>query len=280
MPALDRSYISDPDIQADGAVHFVCSQNRAEWPWLALPPQHPLVIQTQNFWCSVGSSQALQTRDDSKWSALTWTKWALGDPAAGQAHRGRYRASDKSDNGRHMRFALELLDTQDRLIAKLDGKGVVFRTRDFESSRDKAKQQASHPAAATIDYAEPSQLGLSSTEPPLIAPLAEVDGVLQTTALITKENGLMPGHPYFSGSGDHVNAPHLAEVSRQAVCLLNNGQSPQITAAEMDMHRYIELGTPFEIRIEDRSDASVTLAISQLGKSCANIAMQWAKRDS
>lgn len=280
MPALDRSYISNAEVQADGLVAFACSQDVREWPWLALSPQHPLVIQTQNFWCSVGSGQALQARDDDKWSALTWTKWQLGDRAAGIAKQGRYRALDESEDGRQMAFAIELFDAADRLIVSLEGKGVVFRNRDFESWRETAKHAAKNPALARIEYADPKPLGLSDREPPLIAAVQNIDGAIQTTALITRENGLMPGHPYFSGSGDHVNAPHLAEIARQTVSLLNAGRTPLITGAEMDMHRYIELGTPFDIRIEQQTSTSVTLVLSQLGKSCANIAMQWGNRDS
>ncbi|QUL36848.1 hypothetical protein [Erythrobacter sp. JK5] len=275
MPALDRSYTSDHEVRADGSVAFACSQDVREWPWLALPPQHPLVIQTQNFWTSVGATQAAGTRDDSKWSALTWTDWVLGDRAAGIAARGLFERTDDNDK---LEFAIELFDAQDRLIARIRGRGVVFRTRDFESWRDKSKVKARDAAAETgvFDYAPREQLGLSSVEPPLIAPLREQDGSLTTTALITKENGLMPGHPYFSGSGDHVNTPHLAEVARQVACLLCDGRQVTITSAEMDMHRYIELDTPIEISIDVVAENRMTLSVSQLERSCATIAMEWA----
>ena len=272
MPVPDRSYICDPVVEAENTVTFACSQDVDEWPWLALPPQHPIVIQTQNFWTSVGAGRALKSRDDDKWSALTWTRWTLGDRDAGIATRGTYTL--KGEKGQ-IDFSTKLFDAQDRLITELDGKGVVFRTRDFESWREKSKQAVKEPTPSTLDYADAKRLGLSDVEPALIAPLAESDGTRQTTALITKANGLMPGHPYFSGSGDHVNAPHLAEVARQVASLASKDASLLPVGGEMDMHRYIELGTPFEIRIDGQSEESLSLAISQLGKSCARITLQW-----
>ena len=101
---------------------------------------------------------------------------------------------------------------------------------------------------------------------------------MSTQALITKANGLTPGHPYFSGSGDHVNAPHLAEIGRQVVSLLVHGKPLVVTHAEMDMHRYIELETPFEIAIERQGERRANLAIRQLDRSCATITMDWAIR--
>ncbi len=275
MPALSRYYTADYDVRPDGSVAFACSQDREEWPWLALPPQHPLVIQTQNFWTSVGAGQASGNRDESKWSALTWTDWKLGDLNAGQAVRGEYFPAHTDDK---LAFETDLYDAEGRLIAHIRGKGVVFRTRDFESWRkgSKSKAQKAQSAATDFTYAAREAVGLSAIELPLIAPLTSESDALATSALITKKNGLMPGHPYFSGSGDHVNTPHLAEVARQVASYLCDGEAVTVTAAEMDMHRYIEFGTPFEIAVKQPSDRKVELAVSQLDRSCAKIVLEWA----
>ncbi len=274
MPKLTRSYIEGPEVQSDGSVHFDCSQDADEWPWLALPPQHPLVIQTQNFWTSVGGTQALQSRDDSKWSALTWTRWQLGEKNAGHAVRGVF--SPSKDEGK-LEFSIALFDASDRLIAELTGKGVIFRNRNFEEWRKGSKTDALKVAAppAEFIYASREMLGLSEAEPPLIAPLSKVDGVLRTAALVTKHNGLIPGHPFFSGSGDHVNAPHLAELSRQAACLCTGNPALHIQFGEMDMHRYIELGTPIDITVTQQAEGQIRLEFSQLGKSCAATILRW-----
>ncbi len=273
---LERSYTSGHEVRADGSVTFICSSDTDEWPWLALPAQHPLVIQTQNFWTSVGATAALGARDDSKWSALTWTDWTLGDPGAGQAARGVFSPSGDGDE---LAFSTRLFDERDHLIAEINGKGVVFRTRNFEKWREGSKSTAKKETLAPTDfeYAPRELLGLSNKESPLIAPLNDIGGALATSALITKENGLMPGHPYFSGSGDHVNAPHLAELGRQTVSLLCKGAPFPISNAEMDMHRYIELGTPIAVVVDQTETHEATLAVSQLDRSCATITMRWSE---
>ncbi|MEP3049838.1 MAG: hypothetical protein ABJP48_10225 [Erythrobacter sp.] len=276
MPQLTRAYTSDHQVQPDGSVRFGCSNDQHEWPWLNLPAQHPLVIQTQNFWTSVGATDALGTRDESKWSALTWTDWHLGEPQSGQAVSGHFVPSGDEDE---IAFSTTLFDAQDRLIVTMNGKGVIFRNRNFETWREGSKKQARKQTTppAGFAYATRAMLDLPPQEPPLLAPLGIDDsGRLSTAALITKENGLIPGHPYFSGSGDHVNTPHLAEIGRQVVSLLNQGRSPVINFGEMDMHRYIELGTAIDIVIDQHSECAANLAIHQLGKSCATITMRWA----
>ncbi|MEO9461388.1 MAG: hypothetical protein ABJ242_01515 [Marinomonas sp.] len=274
MPKLTRSYIENPEVQPDGSVHFACSGDIEEWPWLALPPQHPLVIQTQNFWASVGATEALQSRDESKWSALTWTRWQLGDKDAGRAARGVFSRSGGEGN---LTFSIALLDASERLIAELTGKGVVFRNRNFEEWRKGSKADAFKVAVPPADftYASREALGLSQAEPPLIAPMTTVDGAVGTAALVTKQNGLMPGHPFFSGSGDHVNAPHLAELSRQAACLCTDNPALHVQFGEMDMHRYIELGTPIDLKVTQQADDEIRLNFSQLGKSCAATILRW-----
>lgn len=275
MPALTRSYTCEHELLDDGSVGFMCSQNLAEWPWLALAPQHPLVIQTQNFWTSVGAGKTLGTRDESKWSALTWTRWELGEPGAGIAHHGRF---ERTQGGDEMSFQTRLMDAADRLIVHIEGKGVIFRTRNFESWREGAKQSAHNAAMAParFPYAPRQWLGLTDEEPPLIAAMETLAGKQQTKALLTHDNALMPAHPFFSGSGDHVNTPHLAEIARQVVSLLRQGAPFLIASAQMDMHRYIELGTPMEIGIEDQREGYALLAIRQLQRSCARLTLEWA----
>jgi hypothetical protein len=279
MPKLDRSYTMNHDVQSEFRVAFDCSEDAAQWPWLALPAQHPLVIQTQNFWTSVGATQAIGSRDDDKWSALTWTDWELGDRKAGMAQRGVFERKGKEGE---MAFTTTLYDKLDRKIVTIGGKGVIFKNRNFEDWREGSKSVASKAKLPQGDfvYATQKQLGLSRLEPPLLGPLAQNNETLATQALITKSNGLMPGHPFFSGSGDHVNAPHLAEIGRQTASLLNasllrEGAQLEITSGEMDMHRYIELDTPFAVVLEEHTDVMAKLRVRQLEKSCAVIIMRW-----
>lgn len=265
----DRSYTRGNTVQDDGTVAFACSTDCAEWPWLELPPQHPIVIQTQNFWTSVGASAALGTLEEGKWSALTWTDWELGNRSTGHAARGTFARTLVDDQ---LAFETRLFDDAERLIVTMRGRGVVFRNRNFEAWREGAKREVVRRSPPEgFAYAPRRLLGLSEREPPLVSRL---DGS-QASALITKANGLMPGHPYFTGSGDHVNAPHLAEVARQIASLLCGGAALLVTGGEMDMHRYVELDCPFDIRVTAHGAGSATMEVVQMDRSCARLTLRW-----
>lgn len=265
----DRSYTDGNTVRGDGTVAFACSRDTAQWPWLELPPQHPLTLQTQNFWTSVGATAALGTREEGKWSALTWTDWELGDHESGVATRGTFARTLVDEQ---LAFETQLFDQADRLIVTMRGRGVVFRNRNFEAWREGAKRAiASREPPDGFTYAPRHLLGLSEREPPLVSRL---EGA-QAVALITKANGLAPGHPYFTGSGDHVNAPHLAEVARQVASLLREGAPFLVTGGEMDMHRYVELDCPFDIAVTGQDAASATMEVSQMDRSCARLTLRW-----
>ena len=270
MPApAGPAYTSEHEVHDDGSVAFTCSTDSEAWPWLELAPQHPVVIQTQNFWTSVGASAATGTLEEDKWSALTWTDWELGERGAGHAVRGTYERSQVGDD---LAFLTRLHDAADRLIVTMRGKGVVFRSRNFEKWREDSKKQANKRFdPGDFSYAPRELLNLGERELPLVSTLSDGRG----QALVTKENGLMPGHPYFSGSGDHVNAPHLSEIGRQVASQLANGAPILVTHGEMDMHRYVELDCPIEIEITDHKTGAVSMAISQLDRSCAAIDLRW-----
>ena len=273
MPAPPGpGYTSAHEVAESGAVTFACSTDVAAWPWLELAPQHPVVIQTQNFWSSVGAGAAMGSLDESKWSALTWTDWELGERDAGHAVRGVYERTQVGDD---LAFTTRLYDAADRLIVTMRGKGVVFRTRNFEKWREGSKKDAvSRMLLADFDFAPRELLGLGERELPLVS---QLEGE-RARALVSKENGLMPGHPYFSGSGDHVNAPHLAEIARQIASQVAGGAPILVTHGEMDMHRFVELGCPIDIEVTGREDCSVALAVSQLDRSCARLSMSFSER--
>ncbi|MGQ7829725.1 hypothetical protein [Altererythrobacter sp. Z27] len=269
MPApSSQAYTYGHKVEGDGTVSFLCSTDTDAWPWLELPPQHPIPLQTQNYWSSVGASAALGTLEEGKWSALTWTDWELGDRTAGMAARGTFSRTLVDDK---LAFETRLFDTAGRLIVTMRGRGVVFRNRNFEAWRAEAKREVSHDAPAGFAYAPRELLGLSERELPLVSCLTGKCA----TALVTKANGLMPGHPYFSGSGDHVNAPHLAEIARQVVSLMCDGAPFLVTGGEMDMRRYIELDCAFDIAITGQDDASATMQVSQMDKPCAQLTLRW-----
>ena len=261
-------YTTDHSVNPDGTVDFACSVDLRQWPWLALPSQHPIVLQTQNFWASIGAMDALDKLDEGKWSALTWSRWECGPRDCGIAVRGRYENTLVDDRPA---FSVMLLDAQDRIIAGMLGKGVVFRNRNFEHWRATAKGESEQTAApGDFRYASRSMLNLSEYEVPFVSALANG----HAKALITVANGLPPAHPYLSGSGDHVNATHLAEVARQVASLALDGAPFRIVGGEMDMRRYVELGCPFRIDVKTNDGNSIGMSLSQTDRDCATISLQ------
>ena len=94
-------------------------------------------------------------------------------------------------------------------------------------------------------------------------------------ALVTRESGFPPSHPYHSGSGDHVNSTHLVDVARQFAHLLNPGKLVTVIGGEMTFKRFVELGHPIIVELVEaaRSNESISLQIHQAGRHCADIVL-------
>ncbi|MEM7779302.1 MAG: hypothetical protein AAF697_02800 [Pseudomonadota bacterium] len=256
---------------ADGALTFQCSKNVEAWPWLSLAPRHPIVIQTQQFWASFCALQFEGGLEEGQWSALTWMDYAIGDPDAGQAERGTYNRIE-SETG--PAFALTLYDGEDRHIVSMRGRGVVFRNRNFEAWREGSKKAAkTERSTQPFAYATSGELGLGEGEFAFVGPLEK--GAAQIEVLVTPENGMPPNNRMIGGSGDHVNTTHFGEVTRQALCLIIGDPKVVVTGGEMALKRYVELGTPFSLRVMSREDNAIRFEVTQLGKTCAEIALRW-----
>ena len=272
MPqGLGDPYAFDFERRADGSLHFRCSTDTEAWSWLALPPQHPVVIQTQQFWASFCAILFEGGMEEGQWSALTWMDYALGDLAADHAVRGVY---SRIENEHGPAFAMTLHDARDREIVSMRGRGVGFRNRNFEQWREGSKSEAKkeRPQHA-FTYSDAAALGLGEGEFAFVAPLTE--GARQIDVLVTPVNGMPPHNRVISGSGDHVNSTHFGEVTRQALCLITGDPKAQVTGGEMHLNRYVELGTPFALRFETPKDGSVTFVLEQLGKDCAEISLRY-----
>lgn len=272
MPqGLGDPYAFDFNRMADGSLRFRCSGDVEAWPWLTLAPQHPVVVQTQQFWASFCALQFEGGLQDGQWSALTWMDYALGDLSAGHAVRGAY---NRIENERGPAFALALFDAEDREIVRMRGRGVVFRNRNFEEWREGSKKEAKQ-ARPKLDftYASPAALALGEGEHAFVAPLEA--GSNRIEALVTPENGMPPANRVISGSGDHVNSTHFGEVTRQALALVTGDPCVQITGGEMRLNRYVELGTPFALTFERGGEGAITFTLEQLGKPCAEIYLRW-----
>lgn len=260
-------------VSDDGRVTFKCSSDQVAWPWLALHPFDPIVVQTINFWASVETGAARGTFDTSKWSALTQMEWTCGDDGAGHAIRGIAEVIGEEDAPR---YGLSFFDANDRLVYKMSGKGVVFQTRDFESWRKKAKKKIAPAPIHDFVYADTKSVGVASQIECYISPLIQAD-IPMAEGLITKQNGFMPQHPSHSGSGDHVNSTHLADAAHQFLRLYTGKADVIVTSGEMEFHRYVELGRPFHIQLasEDKVQKTVSMTVHQADRLCASIKLGW-----
>ena len=213
---------------------------------------------------SVECAAALGTWDPDKWSALTWTRWECGDPDGGAYASGTYRRM--TIDGKES-FSIDFADAEGHHICRLDGRGVVFRTRDFESWRKGDKAAAPQFSSDDFDYADARLLGLAQGDRPFLGPLD--NGTAQ--GLLDTANSMPPHHPWLDGSGDHVNSAHLAEVARQFVSLTRGGQPFRVTKAEIVFRHYVELGSPFTIELLGRGDSEVAMRVRQAGHDCTEI---------
>ena len=255
------------EVLADSGVTFTCSRDIEAWPWLTLDPHDPIVIQTINFWASYQAGEARGGWEPGQWTALTWMEWEVGAPGCGHATHGVEDVFER--DGEHY-FRITFFDDAGVLVARMTGTGVVFRNRDFEGWRAKAKEElAAQRDDTQFAYASAEDVGASTPNGSLLAPLAAADS-RETTGLITAENGLAPGNPHLSGSGDHVNATHLAEVVRQFDTLLRGGEKRLPVGGEIRFHRYVELGVPIAVRLKDGTNTAnaIEAEVHQAGRLC------------
>lgn len=268
-----HAYTHNHKVLDDGTVAFHCSQDKSIWPFLALPPLHPILVQTINFWASVESGMTLGTFDPKKWTALTRIDWTCGDPEAGPPVRGTYRNVTEGDN-RH--FELTFADADQNQVVALKGEGVVFRTRNFEGWREEAKEKLSETGPAEFNFAAPDEVGVETPGEVFLSKPAAGSPV-KCLGLITKEAGLIPGHPYIGGSGDHVNSTHAGEIGRQFGELLL-GRPSINTGGSIRFDHYVELGTPFEVKLVEHSEATGTFEarVEQAGRNCTQMTWRYA----
>ena len=259
-----KAFTGDHVVHDDSSVDFACSRDVSAWPWAALHPHHPGAIQALSYWVSVECAAALGSWDPDKWSALTWTRWECGDPDVGAYASGTYRRT--TIDGKES-FSIDFADVEGRHICRLDGRGVVFRTRDFEAWRKGDKAIAPKSSSDDFDYADARLLGLAQGERPFLGPLdnGTAEGLLDIA------NSMPPHHPWLDGSGDHVNSAHLAEVARQFVGLTRGGQPFRVTRAEMAFRHYVELGSPFTIERLGEDDGEIAMLVRQSGHDCTDI---------
>lgn len=267
-----HSYTYDHAVAVDGTVTFQCSTDTEKWPWLALHPFDPIVVQSINFWASVETASARGTWDPDKWSALTHMTWKCGDRDVGHAVRGIGKQTGGSGSPG---FQIRFFDTNDALVYQMDGIGVIFQNRDFEAWRAKAKKKALAPIdPADFAFATAKQAGVAEQDHCFVSPLIEGEQP-SVQALVPKARGFMPAHPYHSGSGDHVNSNQLADVVRQFVNVMRDEET-LLVSGEIEFNRYVELDRPFEVKATKGGENTerLIIVVAQADRQCAQFDMK------
>ena len=151
-------YSHTHEVRDDGSVLFQCSQDTKANTWLALPPHHAVVVQTQSFWTAVGAGTALRGWEETKWTALTWIEWELRSASGGHATHGVYRQSEEEGK---LGYTIELFNAEGASVVVFHGRGVVFRNRNFEAWREGSKIEARNAAPRQdFAFAKREELGL------------------------------------------------------------------------------------------------------------------------
>lgn len=264
----EAAFTHSHTLSTDGAVAFACSTDACKWPWRNLPPWHPIVVQTINYWASVETGKTRGTFDPTKWSALTYSKWESW-PGTGPVAHGLADTPPGIVDEDKPGFRLTFFDSAGALVCRLIGTGVIFQSRDFEAWRSDAKEQVDigH-SFKDFAYAPASALGVTTDLERFVAAPAGTTRIT-SEALITKENGLMPHHPYHSGSGDHVNANHLVDAGFQFAHLIK-GKPLVCTGGEIKFRHYVELGKPFTIELTAETGNSIEMRMHQSEKTCTD----------
>lgn len=267
-----HSYTYDHAVADDGTVTFRCSTDKEKWPWLALHPFDPIVVQSINFWASVETATARGTWDPEKWSALTHMTWQCGGQGVGHPVRG---VGKQTGGPGSPGFEIHFFDAQDALVFELGGTGVIFQTRDFEAWRAKAKKKALEPVnPGDFAFATAIKAGVAEQDHCFVSPLIEGEQP-SVHALVPKARGFIPAHPYHSGSGDHVNSNQLADVVRQFVNIMR-AEETLFMSGTIEFNRYVELDRPFEVKATEGNENTEQLSIivAQADRQCAQFDMK------
>lgn len=266
-----KSFTSNHQIGPDGTVLFDCSADQSLWPWLSLPTHHPVLIQSITYWAAVECGMARGRLDPTLRSALTQMDWVSGKEDVGRMVRG---IADPVSEETPASFGLTLYDAENERVCRMTGEGVVFRTRDFEGWRAKAKQERAGEPVDGFDFVAHERVGVAT---PIECFLGALDPSPRPVAraLITPETGLPPNHPYLDGSGDHVNSTHLVEVARQFACLVRERSDELVTSGSMSFQRYVELGRSFQLSSSGGSD-EMLVEVHQADKLCTQIKLKFA----
>jgi len=268
----EHNFVEVESVDA-GRIELSFDLSPERWPWLALPPTHPVLIEKVQYFAAVTASWVSDSMQPGTRSALTRITWDCS-PGAGAYPR---RAVSKPWQGeRSMGYELRVYDAEDRELYVIRGEGSSFEDRDFEAWREKTRREAR--AAAKPLEIDPGPDGMN-----YLGPVREVEGQLVAAACVPSGRAFQPGHPFHTGTGDHVNAAHLFDCALQMAGRAT-GRAPaalDCRGGEARFQRFIELDVPLEVRLLGRETlaeggAALEIGFSQGGRDNASVLLRLA----
>lgn len=251
---LARVLSASPEV-----VELALDLEPARWPWLALPARHPVLLQKLLYFASLTALSASGNASDDAYSAMTGVSWthALGpDSPIPTRARCTFMPTEHGDG-----FELVLGDG----VATFRGTGVAL---DFDVPAWRAVTRAEVLAKAEAAPAIADGRFVVVDE-------ANADGTFVAQGLVTTEGGFHPGHPFHTGSGDHVNVSHLVDCVAQVAEAQLGADPLSCTGGRGVFRRFVELDVPFVLKghiTGQRIDASIT----QVGEANGKVSLTFA----
>lgn len=289
----DHQLLINTRQSGESTLHFDLDKNPARWAWQKLPAWHPALAGKLSFFTGLKCGEGLFEMPTGMATAMTLVRWMnQGSSLSGRQSFTGQVSSRQAEHRFH--YDTELYDVDGKLQQTILAQCVIFQQRNFGGWRRKMKQ-----AIQAIDnmrpqdfgFAEPASAGLASKAECFVSPLHEGKNGLACYALLDARSGFRPQHPWHGGTGDHVNASHQLDAAWQMAHLIGRAQgwltsnSLMInTGGEAKFLNYIELGTPFELRLKGwrplDEGRQLSFALSQTGKACATISLSISQRFS
>ncbi|MDX1498003.1 MAG: AfsA-related hotdog domain-containing protein [Salinisphaeraceae bacterium] len=284
MYPYEHQLLINTAISDSSSFSFDVDDNPERWPWQNLPAYHPALAGKISFFTGFKCGEDLFEMPSGTASAVTSLSWENSGACLSGTQAPAGKVSCKQVENR-FHYNTYLYDSAGTTQQNILAQGVAFQQRDFDGWRRKMKQAIqSVDAMRPVDFgfAEPASVAVASSAEVLISPLHENKNGLACYGLLDKHSGFAPGHPWHSGTGDHVNAAHQLDAAWQMAHLIGRTQGwlaagTQLicTAGEASFKNYIELGAPFELRLKgwrpEDQGWRLSLALSQGGKPAAII---------
>ncbi len=284
---MKRAYVIPPALESAVAVRRISDRehevqfdfSRPEWRFLSLhlaSPAHPAwfsVISFVSIFRGLGAQGAATALQECRWSC---SRRIVHQPPV-ECSRVLVTAS-QGPEPQWIECGMSVADARGSVWAKCAMRAKLLGSAaDFEQRRTAAKARAEPRTDRSREQQLIStQLVRGVTTVPQIGPL--VDG---RSAFAVSRRAAMEDHPYYSGSGDHVNTQMLSDLLLQfgaAVCrevLGVEADSFLTVASSMHMLRFVEFDV--EMLLELTGTAAATVSAKSFSDAAPfEVACEWS----